>query len=384
MKITFYTPINLKYGGGGEYSLMEMSEYLSQRGHNVTIFTLYPPSELSLNQIEIEKSIDYQSFPYLKFRRGTALPNPFALKKIIAQFNSSDIVYLPFSPPNELTFGMLRELRRIKTPIICGFRTFLRYAILLQRIYEYLIKYGLIFTDAFHTLNLNTERLLKNWGYSNVYYIPNAVHSDRFKLCLHPSYSNTFNVLYIGRLSEDKGVDVFVDVIEYINMSFKLSDIRFVVAGSGPYEWSVKRMAKRYNNFVYLGVIPHNSISQVYRKGHILVALSRVEGMPRNVLEAFSCGLPVVGSNIPGIADLIIQGENGVLLRSRNVKAIAEVIMRYYSLWKERPEEYYEMNKRIRSMTVEKYDWDRTMKLFEAMLRNVASERYPTPYNELR
>ena len=53
------------------------------------------------------------------------------------------------------------------------------------------------------------------------------------------------------------------------------------------------------------------------------------EGMPRSLLEASSSGLPIIGSNVPGINQLIQNNYNGILVDAKNAKSIADAMKRF-------------------------------------------------------
>ena len=97
-----------------------------------------------------------------------------------------------------------------------------------------------------------------------------------------------------------------------------------------------------------------------------------MEGMPRSLLEAQSCGLPAVGSRIPGISDVIINEENGHLIRIGDVKGFAKAIEKWYELWRSSPEAYRKLNKKVRDHIKKNYDWSIVIEMMEKMLRCVA------------
>ena len=97
--------------------------------------------------------------------------------------------------------------------------------------------------------------------------------------------------------------------------------------------------------------------------------------MPLRLLEAQSCGLPIVGSRIPGISDVVIEGVTGYLVRMRDVNEFVTSIIKYYELWRDSPKEYYELNKKIREYIRRNYDWSIIIPKLEKMFETL----YYTP-----
>ncbi len=112
-------------------------------------------------------------------------------------------------------------------------------------------------------------------------------------------------VLYFGRLSYEKGVHVLLKAIE------GLSDIRFVIAGTGPLEEDVQRMAEKNANISYVGFKTGNELYSLIRHARFTVAPSVCyENCPFSVMESIKLNTPVLGSDRGGIPELILSEEN--------------------------------------------------------------------------
>jgi glycosyltransferase involved in cell wall biosynthesis len=81
------------------------------------------------------------------------------------------------------------------------------------------------------------------------------------------------------------------------------------------------------------------------------------EGLPLSVLEAMACGVPVVGSDVPGINDVIVNGENGLLVPARDPKALAKAVLTLLN----NAELRVRLGQNARRLIVEKYSWDRVI-----------------------
>lgn len=114
-------------------------------------------------------------------------------------------------------------------------------------------------------------------------------------------------ILYIGRLSQEKGINLFLDAAT-LNL-----DVDFVLAGSGPLFKKIKSDSMHSSNIHILGFTERNKISNLMKESAFLVIPSLwYENNPMVVLEAMASGLAVIGSEIGGIPELLSDGR-GIL-----------------------------------------------------------------------
>lgn len=119
-------------------------------------------------------------------------------------------------------------------------------------------------------------------------------------------------VLYAGRISKEKGVMELPDIFEKVQT--KYGNVQFVVAGTGPAEEELKKQMPEAS---YLGWVDHNNLPALYSAADLLILPSKFDTFSVVVLEALSCGLPVVAYNIMGPKDIIKNEENGYLVKSK-------------------------------------------------------------------
>jgi len=109
-----------------------------------------------------------------------------------------------------------------------------------------------------------------------------------------------FTVLFVGRLIQKKGAKLLVDIAK------ELSQVQFVLIGSGPEEQYLEKSSKQNKNIQFLGKIKNSELHEFYNSADIFCFPSLYdEGFGRVGMEAVSCGLPVVGSNLGGISEAL-------------------------------------------------------------------------------
>ncbi|MEN8154853.1 MAG: glycosyltransferase family 4 protein [Acidobacteriota bacterium] len=112
--------------------------------------------------------------------------------------------------------------------------------------------------------------------------------------------------LFIGRLSEQKGISTLLDSLNFYNFSLK-------VVGDGPLKDLVMEKAEIKNNLEYIGFMDRKLIFEYLKKARALIFPSTwYEGFPVVIAEALATGTPVITSNIGSQAEIIIDGYNGI------------------------------------------------------------------------
>lgn len=124
-------------------------------------------------------------------------------------------------------------------------------------------------------------------------------------------------MLYTGRLSKEKGVMELQEI--YRQCKIARSDVKMVIAGTGPAE---QKLRESLPEAVFTGWVDHSRLPDYYSAADILVLPSRFDTFSCVVLEALSCGLPVVAYDTKGPRDIISHGINGFLTHDVNQMAM--------------------------------------------------------------
>jgi glycosyltransferase involved in cell wall biosynthesis len=112
------------------------------------------------------------------------------------------------------------------------------------------------------------------------------------------------HVLYVGRLSAEKGVLELVEAT---------AGMKLVVAGDGPLRTRVRGE---------LGFVPNDELQRLYARAAVVACPSRREGFGVACLEAMAHARPVVATDVGGLRDLVVDGETGYLVPPRDVGAL--------------------------------------------------------------
>lgn len=155
--------------------------------------------------------------------------------------------------------------------------------------------------------------------------ISNPVDVDAFRP--RPELEKDNIAIWVGRFVFEKGLDTLIKAAkEVVDQN---SSVRFILVGDGPLAGRVKHLVTKYQlqkNVALTGAIEPQRVNELLSKAAVFVFTSLKEGLPKVVLEAMSSGKAVVASDIPGVDEVISNGENGILIPKDDPRAFAEGI----------------------------------------------------------
>jgi glycosyltransferase involved in cell wall biosynthesis/predicted metal-dependent phosphoesterase TrpH len=135
-------------------------------------------------------------------------------------------------------------------------------------------------------------------------YAPGVLTSTHSELGVH------FNVLYVGRLSAEKGVDLLAEA--FLIARDQDPRLHLVLAGRGPEEEALRRRLGSAATF--LGWVDGDRLAQVYASADLFMFASTTDTFGQVILEAQASGLPVLAVDAGGPAELIEDGRSGCLV----------------------------------------------------------------------
>jgi glycosyltransferase involved in cell wall biosynthesis len=134
-------------------------------------------------------------------------------------------------------------------------------------------------------------------------------------------------VLFPARLLREKGVDVVVEAARQLRGRYP---VRFVLAGEPDPGNPGSITEAQVRAWEAEGLVEwwgwQTDMVKVYHQSHIVVLPSLGEGIPTALLEAGACARPVVTTDVPGCRDVVIDGENGLLVPPNDPQALAKAI----------------------------------------------------------
>lgn len=191
-------------------------------------------------------------------------------------------------------------------------------------------------TDVLITINREDfERAKKKLKVRNVEYVPGVgIHTNDFK----PSAENelirtrireelqipveALLLLSVGELNDNKNHETVIQAVAELSAD---DSVYYMIAGQGGKKEYLQDLVKTLNLGERVRLLGYRTdVKNLYKASDVFVHPSFREGLPVSVMEAMASGLPIIGSNIRGNRDLIVDGKGGYLCSPHSVSEFAD------------------------------------------------------------
>ncbi|MFX0091015.1 MAG: glycosyltransferase family 4 protein [Candidatus Hodarchaeota archaeon] len=185
--------------------------------------------------------------------------------------------------------------------------------------------------------------------------IPNYVVTDIFKP--HPKIQKKIDLIFVGRAERQKNIDNLLKGLYYLKSKNK--NVSLAMVGGCCSDNKIREMVKQYAlNVIFKDDIPNFNLPHVLNQAKIFILPSHYEGHPKALLEAMSCGMPCIGTNVTGIKEDIKHLVTGYLCTtdSKSIAEAIEVLLADESLRST-------LGKNAREYIIKNYSIDKVMQL---------------------
>ncbi|MFQ5577090.1 MAG: glycosyltransferase family 4 protein [Anaerolineae bacterium] len=200
--------------------------------------------------------------------------------------------------------------------------------------------------------------------------IPNAIDLSLFTPPPEKPSGEVARLLYVGRLVASKTPEVLIEAIARL-AAMETPPFVLELDGDGAQRSLLEQMVIERNlsrHVVFSGWVGHPDLVAHYRRAYLFVTAMTWEGMPNTVLEAMACGLPVVGTDAPGMNQLVSDGVNGYLVPLKDAAALADRIRRLLT----DPHERARMGRESRKIAAHHFAWDVITRQYVQIYERVA------------
>lgn len=330
MRITFLSPVSLRYFGGAEKWIVNTSNLLASMGWEVEIVTLpyeYKGENIAFN--ELKKVFD----------------NGIIYREVKSGKIESDITYVYYQP-------FFWRLFKIKSKMIAGLHTpGIFFGPTIRRfVFRLFKRVELKQFDCVHILN---EALLKEVPHDNRIYIPNWMDTKKFRP--REKYDE-FTIAFVGRRTKDKGWNTFVDVCRAIEK--RGLPIRCIATGNGKCPKPIKS----------LGFLSEDELAKIMAETHLVVYPSTKDIFSLTITEAMSCGTPVVTTPVLSHLEMDLP-----MVVTDSINGYLHQIASIFEKWSRNNGEYEKMCEDCRNAVMEKYDVRVVFPKFENTCKIIAN-----------
>jgi len=221
-----------------------------------------------------------------------------------------------------------------------------------------------------HTVAVLNEKMLRivkeTYGYKGrITILPNGIEEAFFQIkrpVLAAKPSRTLRLLFVGRLSKQKNIPALLKALTLTKRKVHLDLI-----GEGEESAIVQQCIKDYglSNVALHGRLPRNEVMRFYETSHVLIMPSLYESQPLVLLEALAARIPIIGTNVIGVAEHI--GDAGIVV-DPTPAALAAGINTYDTIYESLPEMVARGD-----IFAQKLRWAQVVKRYEALYDEVAA-----------
>ena len=334
MRVALFTNNYLPFCGGVTTSVETLRRGLEHRGHEPWIFA----PRFDGAPAGAARVVRYPSLPAVTYPAfALALPYSRRISRRVAQL---DFDVFHAHHPFLLGPAARRLARRLRRPLVFTYHTrydkYAHYVPLRRDLVELAaVRLSTRFAaaaDAVIAPSVLIRDELQARGVSTpIAVVPTGVDLDRFSPGDRATARRALGLpldeallVYVGRLDREKSVDRIVLAFERIASTVPRS--RLVLVGHGTQADQLRRLAGSLpvaDRIQFLGVRPHDDLPACYRAADVFLFASETETQGLVLAEAAACGVPAVAVDAPGSAEVVRDGETG-LLTKREPDAVAE------------------------------------------------------------
>ena len=294
--------------GGAEVQASHLSHCWARHGNQVIVAGYAnTPGESPNLIIHKLKTIRFNK----SFRAVTYLIS--TLWFLFKNRSNYDVIYCRFLKEHAFAACLAKILFRLPQPIIaCPASTSNKgdVAVITTSPFKYIwvgvLRKGI---SCINVMSKKIEEEVRLLGIKNIIirHMPNGVVIPTISEEIsHHDLNNELRLIFVGRLVEEKGVDILLESIHKLNISGSV--IKLIIIGDGPQKPNLIDKVNSYklNDIVsFYGELPNEVTAKYFEQSDIFILPSYFEGMSGALLEALSHGLPAIVTRVSGSEDII-------------------------------------------------------------------------------
>jgi len=349
--------------GGAQKMFVKTSEGLQRRGNTENVCCIITDKKVLNSDIYGIKKITL-NLPHITSFANSIMATMFELPLLFwAVYNEKpDVLYTYYGPMDQLFSSIIGKILGKKTVTRKYGQEHIR-----SSFNRCVCKLNYMLTDRIVTIFTEGIAELSDIGISKekITYIPNGRYATKKTKSKNIAGIDKTDFV-IGTVSRLTPIKNHVAVIDAIS-KMKNKNIKFVIIGEGNYKKKLERTIKHKKleeNIIFIGAT--ENIMEIISGFDVFVHPSFAEGCPNAVLEAMSCGLPVIASDVGGHRDLLGDG-TGVLVEPKDTKKLRE----WFEIFLENPELRKEYGKKAKEKIKNEFSLDIMLRKYEKLFEGL-------------
>lgn len=373
------------YGGSGVLAT-ELGHQLAKRGHEVHFITYDMPMRLDRFQDNIYyHEVETPSYPLLE---SDLYPLALAGKIVdVAKYESLDVLHVHYAIPHAVSGYLARQVLRDKQslPLVTTLHGTDITLVGLEPTFHPLIRFALDQSDIVTAVSgFLEERTRQNFGSElEIDVIPNFVDTHVYQRSSNPEVeryirpNNEHILLHVSNFRPVKRVQDCVRILAEVR---KKADARLVLVGDGPDRSETERLCRELDvadHVIFLG--KQSALPDILSAADLFLLPSQQESFGLSALEAMSCSVPVIGTNIGGIGEVVEHGETGYLAELGDVQRMARYALDLLT----NPKKLQHFRTSARRRAVEEFDISLIVPRYEALYQRAVQQCTIEPSSSL-
>lgn len=365
------------YGGSGVLAT-ELGQQLATRGHEVHFITYDTPMRLDRFRDNIYyHEVETPSYPLLEF-------NLYSLAlagKIIdvARYEALDVLHVHYAIPHAISGYLAKQVITERQPL--SMVTTLHGTDItlvgLEPTFHPLVRFSLQQSEVVTAVSgFLEERTRQNFGAElEIDVIPNFVDTEHYKRTPNPEFERHIrpnNEAILMHVSNFRPVKRVQDCVRVLAEVRKKVNARLVLVGDGPERSETERLCRELEvaeHVTFLG--KQSALPEILSTADIFLLPSQQESFGLSALEAMSCSVPVIGTNIGGIGEVVEHGESGYLAELGDVTRMARYALELLTS----PKKLEHFRARARQRAVDAFDINLIVPQYEAIYEKAIKVR---------
>lgn len=335
MNICFISPYSIRNVNGISTFVIGLCKELKKKDHIPIIISKYEDAEVDLEDI-FGSEIDLTEIENINTKYLASLHLTYRiLITIFKKRHNIDVLHL--QQPDIINAFIAVFGKMLGIPTITTFHLKVPNPInpLKKIINSFFV---MITVNCSDIITFVSEETKKSFKSHKGIVIKNGIDTDHFYLDTRKrrqvrqkfKFDDELVLLFVGRWTINKGIYELLEAFSQIKKLIN-AKIRLVLIGSGKGSGENDKILRKIyllelnKDVLPVGVV--QSIQEYYCMADIFILPSYLEGLPMALLEAMSCQLPSIASNVGGNPELIVHNKNGLLVEPQNVNDLIQKIL---------------------------------------------------------